>query len=127
MKLLHFVDAAGTDEHYVPAKNVNLVEIRNAANLSIWFSNSDGNTNDHRIDITGILPADSADECADYFATLCAPDSKGGIYSFKEGDVLPVSATNAAGAAIASPVLTTIADLNLFPPEKRPYFIGFIR
>ena len=51
MKLLHFVDAAGTDEHYVPAKNVNLVEIRNAANLSIWFSNSDTNVSDHEIQV----------------------------------------------------------------------------
>ena len=51
MKLLHFVDAAGTDEHYVPAKNVNLVEIRNNANLSIWFSNSDTNVEDHEIQV----------------------------------------------------------------------------
>ena len=107
MKILHFVDAAGTDEHYVPAKNVNLVETINNANLKVWFSNSDGNTNDHRIDIS-CTPADSADEMADYFAEQCAPGNKGGIYSFIEGQQLPIKGTNAAGATV-SPSLTTIA------------------
>ena len=60
MKLLHFVDAAGTDEHYVPAKNVNLVETRNNANLSIWFSNSDTNVEDHEIQVG--VTAGTADE-----------------------------------------------------------------
>ena len=60
MKLLHFVDAAGTDEHYVPAKNVNLVEIRNSSNLSIWFSNSDTNVSDHEIQVG--VTAGEADE-----------------------------------------------------------------
>jgi len=61
MKLLHFVDAAGTDEHYVPAKNVNLVETRNNANLSIWFSNSDMDIEDHEIQVG--VTAGEADEC----------------------------------------------------------------
>jgi len=108
MKILHFVEATGTDEFAFPAENVTAINVENDQAIRIWFSNSDGNTNDHRIDITGILPADSADECADYFATLCAPDSKGGIYSFIEGQQLPISGTNAAGATV-SPSLTTIA------------------
>ena len=60
MKLLHFVDAAGTDEHYVPAKNINLVETRNNANLSIWFSNSDMDIEDHEIQVG--VTAGEADE-----------------------------------------------------------------
>ena len=108
MKILHFVEATGTDEFAFPADNVTAINVENDQAIRIWFSNSDGNTNDHRIDITGILPADSADEAADYFAELCAPGNKSGIYSFIEGQQLPISGTNAAGAAV-SPVLTTIA------------------
>ena len=108
MKILHFVEATGTDEVTFPADNVTAIQVVNDQAIRIWFSNSDGNTNDHRIDITGIVPADSADEAADYFAELCAPGNKSGIYSFIEGQQLPISGTNAAGAAV-SPVLTTIA------------------
>ena len=60
MKILHFVDAAGTDEHYVPAKNVNLVEIFNNANLKVWFSNSDTNIADHNVQVG--VTAGTADE-----------------------------------------------------------------
>ena len=60
MKLLHFVDAAGTDEHYVPAKNVNLIETINAANLKVWFSNSDSNVSDHNVQVG--VTAGEADE-----------------------------------------------------------------
>ena len=41
MKLLHFVDAAGTDEHYVPANKVTLVEITDNASCKVWWANSD--------------------------------------------------------------------------------------
>ena len=61
MKLLHFVDAAGTDEHYVPAKNVNLIETINAANLKVWFSNSDSNVSDHNVQVG--VTSGTADEC----------------------------------------------------------------
>jgi len=60
MKILHFVDAAGTDEHYVPAKNVNLVEIFNSSNLKVWFSNSDTNIADHNVQVG--VTAGTADE-----------------------------------------------------------------
>jgi len=61
MKLLHFVDAAGTDEHYVPAKNVNLIEVINAANLKVWFSNSDTDVSDHNVQVG--VTSGTADEC----------------------------------------------------------------
>jgi len=61
MKLLHFVDAAGTDEHYVPAKNVTTVEIFNNANLKVWFANSDTNVSDHSVQVG--ITAGTADEC----------------------------------------------------------------
>ena len=106
--ILHFVEATGTDEFAFPADNVTAISVENDQAIRIWFSNSDGQTNDHRIDITGIVPADSAEEAADYFAEVIAPGSKGGIFSFIEGQQLPIAGTNAAGVAVA-PVLTTIA------------------
>ena len=112
MRILHFVEATGTDAVAFPADRVTAITLENDQAIRIWFSNSDGQTNDSRIDITGIVPADSAEEVADYFGELIAPGGQGvlgGIFSFVEGQVLPVHATNAAGAAIASPVLTTIA------------------
>jgi hypothetical protein len=108
MKILHFVEATGTDEFAFPADRVNTITVENDQAIRIWFSNSDGQTNDSRIDITGITPADSAEEAADYFAGLIAPGSKSGIYSFTELQQLPIKGTNAAGATV-SPVLTTIA------------------
>ena len=107
MKLLHFVEDTGADEFAFPADNVTAIQVTNDQNIRIWFSNSDGNTNDHRIDVS-CTPADSADEMADYFAEHCAPGNKGGIYSFIEGQQLPISGTNAAGTTV-SPSLTTIA------------------
>ena len=106
-KLLHFVEATGTDEVVFPADNVTAIQVTNDQNIRIWFSNSDGNTNDHRIDVS-CAPADSADEMADYFAEQCAPGNKGGIYSFIEGQALPISGTNAAGDTV-SPTIGTIA------------------
>tara|TARA_R100001463_G_scaffold5940_1_gene19895 strand:- start:21 stop:362 length:342 start_codon:yes stop_codon:yes gene_type:complete len=106
-KLLHFVEATGTDEVVFPASNVTAINIENDQGIRIWFSNSDGNTNDHRVDVT-CTPADSAVEMADYFAEQIAPGNKGGIYSFVEGQALPISGTNAAGAAV-SPTINTIA------------------
>ena len=106
-KLLHFVEATGTDEVVFPASNVTAINIENDQKIRIWFSNSDGNTNDHRVDVT-CAPADSAVEMADYFAEQIAPGNKGGIYSFIEGQALPISGTNAAGATV-SPTIGTIA------------------
>ena len=107
MKILHFVEATGTDEFAFPAKNVTAINLENDQGIRIWFSNSDGNTNDHRIDVS-CTPADSADEMADYFAEQCAPGNKGGIYTFIEGQTLPISGTNAAGATV-TPTINTIA------------------
>ena len=110
-KLLHFVEATGTDEVVFPADNVTAIHLVSDTAVRIWFTNSDGQTTDSKIDITGISPADTAEEVAEYFALLCAPgDGMGyaGIYSFTEGMALKYGGTTAAGVK-ASPVLTTIA------------------
>ena len=61
MKLLHFVDAAGTDEHYVPANKVTLVEITDNATCAVHWANSDTNVSDHSATLT--VTAGTADEC----------------------------------------------------------------
>jgi len=60
MKLLHFVDAAGTDEHYVPASAVNMLEVTDARTVVVHFSNSDTNVGDHIVTLT--TPTGSSDE-----------------------------------------------------------------
>ena len=37
MKILHFVDTAGTDEHFVPAKNITLVEMANSSTVKVYW------------------------------------------------------------------------------------------
>ena len=109
-KLLHFVEATGTDEVVFPAENVTAIQVVSDREVTIWFKNSDGQTTDSKLEISNILPADSAEEAAEYFALLCAPGSGGGhagIYTFNEGDALPYRGTNAAGKSV-TPVLTRI-------------------
>ena len=37
MKILHFVDTAGTDEHFVPAKNITFVEMQNNSTVKVYW------------------------------------------------------------------------------------------
>jgi len=106
MKILHFVEDTGVVEYAFPVANVTAISVEGDQSIKIWFSNSDGQTNDSSINIS-CTPADSAEEMADYFAEQCAPGGKGGIYSFIEGQTLPISGTNAAGAAV-SPTINAI-------------------
>jgi len=109
-KLLHFVEATGTDEVVFPADNVTAIHLVSDTAVRIWFKNSDGQTTDSKVDITSITD-DMAEEVAEYFALLCAPGSgigHAGIYKFTEGMALTYPGTTAAGVT-GSPVLTTIA------------------
>ena len=51
MKMLHFVDAAGTDENFFPAGNCNQIEIPDNASVKLYFKNS-GDEADHVVDLT---------------------------------------------------------------------------
>jgi len=102
MKLLHFIDgtggtsATGNDEHVFPADRLTAIQIEDADEVRLWFSNSDGQTNDHRIDLQ-VDTANKAEELADYFANLCASPSgsigHSGIYSFAITDTVGEGAT----------------------------------
>jgi len=109
-KLLHFVEATGTDEVVFPADNVTAINIENDQGIRIWFSNSDGQTNDHRVDVTSTV-ADSAVDMADYFAEQIAPGNKGGIYTFIEGQTLPISGTSATGATVVPTINTIVYNI----------------
>ena len=53
MKLLHFVAAAGTDETFVPAHTVNMIQVTDNASVIISFHGSDPNvTAQDTVDLT---------------------------------------------------------------------------
>jgi len=53
MKILHFIDTGGvgTDEHFVPAKNITLVEMENNSTVKVWWKTRADFTDD-MMDIT---------------------------------------------------------------------------
>ena len=51
MKMMHFVDAAGTDENIFPAQNCNQISVTAATTVIIRFSNS-GDEADHLVTLT---------------------------------------------------------------------------
>ena len=61
MKILHFVDAAGTDENFFPAANVNQISVTDNASVIVHIKNS-GDEADHTFDLT--CTACNSDEVA---------------------------------------------------------------
>ena len=61
MKILHFVDAAGTDENFFPAANVNQISVTDNASVIVHIKNS-GDEADHTVDLT--TTAGKSDEVA---------------------------------------------------------------
>ena len=55
MKLLHFVDAAGTDENFFPAGNVNQISVADGTSVIVYIANS-GDEADHQVDLTCTEP-----------------------------------------------------------------------
>tara|TARA_Y100000114_G_scaffold154271_1_gene175972 strand:+ start:220 stop:522 length:303 start_codon:yes stop_codon:yes gene_type:complete len=61
MKILHFVDAAGTDETFVLAANMNQIRVASNTSVEVRFSNS-GNEADDLVTLT--TATGKADEVA---------------------------------------------------------------
>ena len=61
MKILQFIDAAGTDENFFPAANCTQVQVTNNTSVLLYFKNS-GDITDHVVDMT--CTAGKADEVA---------------------------------------------------------------
>ena len=51
MKMMHFVDTAGSDENFFPAQNCNQISVTAATTVIIRFSNS-GDEADHFVTLT---------------------------------------------------------------------------
>ena len=84
MKILHFVDAAGSDENFVLAKNFRRVEVENATSVKCHF-NSTGELTTDVFDIT--VTSGKADETALKMAEYMMDGSlgHGGILKFIAG------------------------------------------
>tara|TARA_R110002012_G_scaffold314681_1_gene527644 strand:- start:48 stop:350 length:303 start_codon:yes stop_codon:yes gene_type:complete len=84
MKILHFVDAAGTDEHFFRGDRFNMVEVTDNASVICHFENT-GDELEHQIDIT--VTAGKSDEVALVMAEYMAGGSIGhsGIHKFIAG------------------------------------------
>ena len=85
MKILHFVDAAGSDENFVKAENWVRIEVENNTSVLCWFTNKDGDLTPDKFDIT--VTADKADETALKLAEYMVDGSvgHGGIIKFIAG------------------------------------------
>ena len=55
MKLLHFVDAAGTDENFFPASACTRIAVIDGTSVQVFFTNS-GDEADHVVDLTCTVP-----------------------------------------------------------------------
>ena len=51
MKMMHFVDTAGSDENFFPAQNCNQIAVTAATTVIIYFKNS-GDEADHLVTLT---------------------------------------------------------------------------
>ena len=80
MKLLHFVDAAGTDENFFPAGNVNQISVIDGTSVVVHIANS-GDEADHQVDLTCTVPEDVALRLAQEIGNLRV--NAGGVLTIK--------------------------------------------
>jgi|TARA_R110000796_G_scaffold207245_1_gene323568 hypothetical protein len=100
MKILHFVDAAGSDEHFFRGDRFNMVEVTNATSVICHFENS-GDELDHQVDLT--VTSGQSDEVARIMAEYMAGGSIGhaGIHKFIAGEA-PISACSAIAYSVGA-------------------------
>ena len=95
MKLLHFVDAAGTDENFFPAGKGNRVAVIDGASVQVFIENS-GDEADHVVDLTCSVPEDVALRLA----------QEVGNQTVTGGGVLTIKATVAPFADVSAVAFT---------------------
>ena len=95
MKLLHFVDAAGTDENFFPAGNVNQISVTDGTSVVVHIANS-GDEADHTVDLTCTVPEDVALRLAQEI----------GNQTVNGGGVLTIKATVAPFADVSAVAFT---------------------
>ena len=62
MKMLHFVDAAGSDENFFPAKNCVQIKVASTSSVVLQFNNGDSDISSELITLT--CTTNKADEVA---------------------------------------------------------------
>ena len=96
MKLLHFVDAAGTDEHFVAADQVTMVSVTDNASVIVNFKSQDpAVTANDQVDLT--CTAGKSDEVALVLAQYMAAE---------KNDVLTVKASTGDFADVTTVAYT---------------------
>tara|TARA_R110002050_G_scaffold284686_2_gene434001 strand:- start:8 stop:310 length:303 start_codon:yes stop_codon:yes gene_type:complete len=97
MKMIHFVDAAGTDENFFPAENCNQVAVTANTTVICYFENS-GDELDHLVTLT--TTAGKSDEVALRLAQEVAAGQ------IQYGGVLKVIAATAPFADVSAVAYT---------------------
>tara|TARA_R100001509_G_scaffold13446_1_gene6938 strand:+ start:218 stop:517 length:300 start_codon:yes stop_codon:yes gene_type:complete len=96
MKLLHFVDAAGTDETFIPASAVTMIQVTDNASVIVGFKSADpAVTANDQVDLT--CTAGKSDEVALRLAQEIAQGNH---------DVLKVIASTAPFADVSAVAYT---------------------
>ena len=93
MKLLHFKATAGSDEYFVPTKNVNLINVSDNASVRVHIGMSD-DTNDDVLDCTV-----TADTAATVASRLAQEIAQGDNDVFVVTDLTDVSAVSFVAGA----------------------------
>ena len=98
--ILHFEDAAGTDEHFFRGDKFNMVEVTDNASVICHFENN-GDELEHQVDLT--VTAGQADEIARIMAEYMAGGSIGqqGIHKFIAG-AAPITACSAIAYTVGA-------------------------
>jgi len=97
MKMMHFVDTAGSDENFFPAQNCNQIAVTAATTVIIYFKNS-GDEADHLVTLT--TTSGKSDEVA---LRLAEEVGEGRIHS---GGVLKCIASTAPFADVSTVAYT---------------------
>ena len=97
MKMMHFVDTAGSDENFFPAENCNQIAVTAATTVICYFENS-GDEADHLVTLT--TTSGKSDEVA---LRLAEEVGEGRIHS---GGVLKCIASTAPFADVSTVAYT---------------------
>jgi len=98
MKMLHFVEAAGTGENFFPAKNLATIKVTAATTVVLQFDNGDSDISSEIITLT--TTSGKSDEVALRLA------QEVGAGQIQYGGVLKVIASTAPFAAVSNVVYT---------------------
>jgi len=98
MKMLHFVESAGTGENFFPAKNIGQIKVTAADTVVLLFANDDSDISSEIITLT--TTSGKSDEVALRLA------QEVGAGQIQYGGVLKIIAATAPFAAVSGVVYT---------------------